>query len=257
MTQPGFVAPTTPGWWVRTNRIGTNKTGYNWDITAVGGRDSLGRASGSYDWAGSAAGLTVNLRYIAGASVEDSSITIPAHQAGDLIVICATSFASIPVKPDPPSTGAPNWIDIDSDGSSGGMLTNYFIAVDNATISGPWNNSNDMMVAVFRGQGPTPIGAHAIRHGATGTTIPSPSGVTLTNDDGSSQLLYFYRTTNLASSSWDPAPAGYTRRAATTEPSSFSVCFNTKDDTTSDGVVNQGTIGSGVTFHSAIVEILN
>jgi hypothetical protein len=58
MTQPGFVAPTTPGWWVRTNRIGTNKTGYNWDITAIGHRDSLGTAEGDYGWAaGSAVGI--------------------------------------------------------------------------------------------------------------------------------------------------------------------------------------------------------
>lgn len=36
MTEPGYIAPAAPGWWVRKDRIGTTETEYTWDTTAVG-----------------------------------------------------------------------------------------------------------------------------------------------------------------------------------------------------------------------------
>jgi hypothetical protein len=199
--------------------------------------------------------LTINLRYIAGDSIESQTIAIPTHQVGDIIVICATSFSSFVSAPSP-ADPVPAWNVLDNDSTGGGMITAYFQAVATNTASGFWSNANDVMVAVLRGAGPTPIGSHAIVDGASGTVVPAPA-VTLTNNDGSSQLLHFYRTTNLASSAWDAAPAGYTRRATTNVASGSSVCFNTKDDTTSDGAVSQGTTQAGVAYHAATIEILN
>lgn len=56
MTEPGFVAPASPGWWVRTNRVGTNANTYGFDFTATGGRPSIGIGAMSYGWALTGAG---------------------------------------------------------------------------------------------------------------------------------------------------------------------------------------------------------
>lgn len=57
MTKPGYVNPPAPGWWVRTGRVGTNASGYDWESEVTGARDSMGTASGSYGWGGSAASV--------------------------------------------------------------------------------------------------------------------------------------------------------------------------------------------------------
>lgn len=36
MTEPGYVAPASPGWWVRTQRIGVADTGYEWQTSVAG-----------------------------------------------------------------------------------------------------------------------------------------------------------------------------------------------------------------------------
>lgn len=56
MTQPGYVAPPAPGWWVRTNRVGLAATQYRWDVAVAGARASIGDTGGAYGWAGTATG---------------------------------------------------------------------------------------------------------------------------------------------------------------------------------------------------------
>lgn len=57
MTQPGYVAPTSPGWWVRSHRVGTAESEYDWGSTVTGLRQPAGLAAGRYRWAITAAGI--------------------------------------------------------------------------------------------------------------------------------------------------------------------------------------------------------
>lgn len=41
MTEPGYIAPPPPGWWVRKDRIGTAEVEYAWDTHAVGLKPSI------------------------------------------------------------------------------------------------------------------------------------------------------------------------------------------------------------------------
>jgi len=36
VTQPGYVSPPSPGWWVRTDRVGTSETGFDWETSMAG-----------------------------------------------------------------------------------------------------------------------------------------------------------------------------------------------------------------------------
>lgn len=192
---------------------------------------------------------------IAGASAAATSVAIPTHQVGDLLVVCAYrgSTATVPTVPTAGGT-VPTWGAIDSaSGSSNAIITRAAVATATNHTTGTWTNANEIAVLVIRGQDTTWLGGHAVSAGSGGSSgganIASAS-TTLTDSTGSSLLLYFWGIRS--ASSWGSAPAGQTR--ATT--SDRLVC-NTKDDSTSDGSLNQGvTTPTSQSYRSAIIEVL-
>lgn len=56
MTEPGAVEAPSPGWWVRTNRIGTDTISYGFIAYAEGLTPARGDVDSDYAWAGSAVG---------------------------------------------------------------------------------------------------------------------------------------------------------------------------------------------------------
>lgn len=97
MTQPGHVNPATPGWWVRTNRIGTNTSEYGFSVSATGARDYVGGASGAYGWAGTMVGVktapvfsAVGAPFTGGASPFTGSYT--AVSGADVFVAVVAQF---------------------------------------------------------------------------------------------------------------------------------------------------------------------
>jgi hypothetical protein len=261
MTEPGFVAPTTPGWWVRTNRIGTGKTGINVATTAVGGRPSRGRASGSYGWVGSASGHS--RASFAGANVAaDTSVPIPTHVAGNLIVIFArNSGATTPGKPSAGGT-VPAWVNGVSGGSSFALCrTVSFVATANNHTSGVWTNTDGLIAVVITApNASTPIGGQAVGTTASTANICTAPAVTMTNTDGTSILLHFFGWgdgSNPVTSISATAPAGYTQRVQLVDGANLiGLCLDTKNVTTTDGAVNQSS-NSSPWYTGATVEILS
>ena len=194
-------------------------------------------------------------------AANSSSVTIPTHAVGDLIVIFAHHpNGNISV----PSAGGtvPAWVNIDNESSSyANCRTARFIATATNHTSGTWTGANGMIAVVLRGANPTtPIGGHALSaQSATGNTCPG-AAVTMTKTDGSSTLLQFYGYGDGVNSftSIAAAPAGYTRRVTGTYAGTpgVGVCLNTKDVTTSDGAVAQ-TSTSNCWTRGATVEILS
>lgn len=183
-------------------------------------------------------------------SVATTSVAIPTHAVGQLILIFAftNSGASIPA-PTPGGT-VPAWTDIDT---AAGIKVARFTATATNHTSGTWSFASHLMAVVLSNQAASPVGGHAVAT-ATTTTVTAPS-VTMSNTSGSSMLLHYHATNALSGAAWASAPAGYTRRAASVLSGGASTCLNTKDDTTSDGAVSQGTT-SNATYRSATVEIL-
>lgn len=186
-----------------------------------------------------------------------TSVPIPTHQVGDLVVLCAANdyATQAPTKPSAGGT-VPNWNYIDNaDGS--GIATSWFTATATNTTSGSWTNTSRMIAVVLRGQNATtPIGGHASQRGTSSGPSTAPA-VTLDHTDGSSVLLYFHAHSTLNSTVWDAAPTGYTRRAASGTGFQPGLVLNTKDSTTSDGSVSQTGGQNFSNYTAATVEVRN
>ena len=130
------------------------------------------------------------------AAAASSSIALPAHQAGDLIIITAhrnsTSLAARPAGwSGPAGAGA--------DGVS--VIWGWKIAESNAEVSGTWTSANHLIARVWRGA--SGVGATAVANVANDTVIPIP-GVTLQGSAASS-ILDRFAVGRLATSLSTPA----------------------------------------------------
>lgn len=171
------------------------------------------------------------------------TVTIPAHQVGDEIILFAFDYNSATLAK--PSAGGtvPAWVDLDTktDGSSFSARTASFRATATNHTSGTWGTFATRMIAVVV-RGASGIGPHDGAFSQLGPDCVAPA-VPMQQRDGTSVLLHFHGTRQLGGvtfGQWDAAPAGYTRLAETTGASQ-GICVNSKDDTASDGAAGQAT----------------
>lgn len=200
------------------------------------------------------------VQFVGANASTSGSVTIPAHLVGDTIVLAAYNphATQAPTKPTAAGT-VPNWNYIDNANSAGGsgITTAQFIATATNTTSGTWSNASYMIAVVLRGQNATtPIGGHASQGGSSSGPSPAPA-ITLDHTDGSSVVLEFHGHSNLSSTGWDSAPAGYTRRAASGSAFGPGLVLNTKDSSTSDGSVSQAGGQNFSNYAGAAVEVRN
>lgn len=185
----------------------------------------------------------MSLSRVGGSSAAATSIAIPAHQAGDIILIWAFRDGST-TPPTVPTAGGtvPSFTTIDGPAGANtcAAVCAYAVAAGTTDTSGTWTNATGMSVEVWRGQSSDPIGGHAQSGGsvASGGNIAIPA-ITLTDPTGNSVILAFagWRTVT----AWNAAPAGYTQQSqVATECEAL-----TKDSTTSDGTFNVSGTASG------------
>jgi hypothetical protein len=177
-----------------------------------------------------------------------TSLAIPEHAIGDLIVISA-SRASTTQATKPAAAGTvPAWVDIDAAAGANArsIRTAYFVATATNHTSGTWTNATAMSVTVIRGQFSTPIGGHATQNNASAASSVAPS-ITLTNTDGSSAILAIHAGVSLASG----VPSGYARIGEFTTP---GVVVNGKTVTTSVSTSSQPA-GFAAATSAAQIEI--
>lgn len=266
MTEPGSVVPPAPGWWVRSEHIGVGQGTYGWSSSTVGARAPQGHSSGTYGWTTADTIGLKNLPTFIGAngSVSSSTVTIPAHQIGDIITIFAFQGAGGGVFPIAQSASGtvPAWAVLDAANSAGTSSctsgTWYFVATATNHTSGIWSNVDGLIAAVIRNPAASPIGGHADAGGVAGTSGPAAPTVTLTHADGTSLLLHFFGLRlGGAWSAYNGAPTGYTQRVATATGTWGGVCLDTKNVTTTDGSIIQpvNASPSGNEYRGATIEI--
>jgi len=193
-------------------------------------------------------------------TVTAGAITMPSHNAGDLIVmyVHASPVSTLPTVPTAGGT-VPTWNVLKSTAG-----TNYSNARlvwawgTGSTTSGTWTNADLFTVAVLRGANTTvPIGGNAISTVAAASTSTAPA-ITLANSDGSSQLLHFHGFGDAVNTigTISATPTNYTQRVGTVLTTKLAGVLNTKDVTTTDGSVGQSISGAAWNS-SASVEILS
>lgn len=188
------------------------------------------------------------------------SVTLPAHSAGDLIVVYAFHTNTGPPTLPTAAGSVPQFVVIDQgNGSFNSLTTAYAVATSNVHTSGTWANATGMIAVVLRGaKNSSPVGGHAIVATGFGQPTSAPA-VTLVKTDGSSALLHFWGIGDSSNSSittgWSGTPAGYTERVSAQYASNNRIlALLTKDDTTSDGAV--GHTGGNPWFLNTSIEIL-
>jgi hypothetical protein len=191
-----------------------------------------------------------------GATGSATSVALPTHAVGDIIVIYAdrTSTGAAPGKPSAGGT-VPTWTDITVNNTNG-LRTAYAVATATNHTSGTWTTGGTRIAVVLSGQASIPIGGAAVNYSSSVTTSVTAPAITMSDTRGNSQILHFYTATS-GSFSWSAAPGGYTSRLSVDgTPGTPGYRVLTKNTTTSDGAIAQ-SIGSGPSQGwSASVEVL-
>jgi len=203
--------------------------------------------------------------YVAGSSSAfATSVTLPAHQPGDYIVIYTHTTGNSNTPTPPASSGTvPSWIytGAQSFGDAGWATSraHYCIATASNHTSGTWTGSVGGMVAVVIRRA-TGIGRYANAF-QTATPWSAPT-VTLTKTSGTSVVLHFFGWgdgTLTVPASISTAPAGYTQQLATrtgTGASTVALSLLTKNVTDSAPAVSL-TSAAGTVYGTHItIEIV-
>lgn len=191
-----------------------------------------------------------------GQATGTTSATLPAHQAGDLIVAYAfrdagTGTPSLPAGwtgyNGPSGNGLPN--------SLSGQCSHrlgYRIATDSNTVSGTWTNATSVVFLVYRN---ALVGAYADSLTSSGTTIAYPGLSPLTVTDGTSWVAAFcgMRSTNTAA---ETPPAGMTLRANVLDSTDEASGFDTNGGISSWTAVNVAGGGTASGRGTVVVELV-
>lgn len=188
----------------------------------------------------------MTVSYVGANAAAATSVTIPAHQVGDLILIFAYRDGSN-TSPTTPTAGGtvPTWINISSVGSNTNSTNfRYAVATSTTTTSGTWTNATEILCMVYRGAS---IGANGGTGGAS-TTISYPA-ITLQRQDNSSWVVGIagHRTaTNV-----EVAPSGMTNRIST----GTELAGHDSDGTRTNWTAQSVTVNASSGWRSSVVEL--
>lgn len=144
------------------------------------------------------------ISYVSSASAASNTVAMPAHQAGDIIVVFAYRDASAVVP-----TLAPGFINqSSSSGGTDGFRVGYKFAKSASETVGTWTNANAVAVNVYRGVGS--LGGGTFSSGSS-TTISYPTGASFMKANSTSWAVSFAghaTATNMTTNT----PAGHTHR---------------------------------------------
>lgn len=184
-----------------------------------------------------------------GAATGVTTATLPAHQAGDLILVFAyrDGLATAPSLP----TGYTN-IQAPA-GSTNAARIGFRRALGSSETVGTWTNATSVIAMVFRGVDPvTAIGVSASTTGSS-TTISYPNAGTMNFADGDSTVVRAagHRSTNVAI---ETLPAGYTLAATVADATDEAAAFYRVGET-SAALVTTAVGGTASGFAAVTVEI--
>lgn len=184
------------------------------------------------------ADTTGAIEYISSAATEGTTISMPTHQTGDLLVMVAgrddsTTAPSVPGGWSQPSSPT-------NTGTSTAMTVAYKFAASSSETSGTWTNAGALAAHVLRGANTTtPLIKHSGNNG-TGTTVDY-AGATMTWPGESWGLRSaIHSSTNTA---LNTVPSGYTNRANNSTPSVMEIATHDTNGAASSIVFGSTSVG--------------
>jgi len=191
----------THGWEVAASPGGTAPDGLqlHWSIDKGTRRSSQG-------WEPEAG---AGLRFIGAAAANGISMTLPAHEAGDLLVMFAfrdgaSGAPSVPAGWSTWGTG--------SGAGNAASVGGYKVATSDSETSGDWTAATGLICQVYRGQRVAgAIGGNGDTGATSGTTVTYPA-VTMT-DGGGTSLIAGFAGHSAGNTNVQNAPVGMVNRA--------------------------------------------
>lgn len=201
--------------------------------------------------------VKLNVTLKSSASAASTSVAMPTHAAGDILIMFAARDGNTNPPPQPSAGGTvPTWNTI-STGSTGTFYASrlsWAVATASNHTSGTWSNADVVAVAVMSTNNGSPIGGNAQSGGDTNTSSATAPAITLTDASGMSAILHFFAAFSGTSRTWGSVPSGY--NVHTSLNGTNMVRLLTKVTTTTDGAVSQFISGTVSGFRSASVEVL-
>jgi hypothetical protein len=175
-----------------------------------------------------------------------TSVSIPTHQVGDLILIVAWNGLSTTI----PTIPAAGFTTIRTQsGNAWALVLAFQIATTTTTTSGTWTNATSVTVGVYRGA--TGVGASISRTPGSSTSCVWDS-LNLTNNNWNISWVVGLAATRTTVSGNPVAPTGRTERINT----GYNRWWDTNGPITGNYTSQSSTMTSQ-TYASAVVEIVS
>lgn len=190
------------------------------------------------------------------ASAAATSVAIPAHQPGDMILIFARGTAAAPGAP-AASGNVPTWIPTQSAfANSIGLTSRYCIATSSTHTTGTWTSATHICVLVLRADAGNILGygGSSTGNGTAVQTIVYPA-LTLTDADGSSWGVRCGTRATAVTAVGTP-PTGWTNQIVQPAGASALMSVHTQAGITSNpGADTVSTAGSNAAYRAHTIEI--
>jgi hypothetical protein len=181
-----------------------------------------------------------------GSAAGGTTATIPAHQAGDIIL----GFGFRDGSTSPPTVPA-GWTTLQTNNVNTGGAVAFKVAAGSSETSGSWTSANTLLVMVYRG--PSGVGASAMANGlgsVLGVDYPA-----LTLASGSSWVVAFAGHRNVDTALETP-PAGTVLRIDHVTAACECVSFDTNSAASAWTAKTVTVGGSSGRWCSASIELL-
>jgi len=184
------------------------------------------------------------------ATASATTVTPPAHLAGDLILIFAYRSGS---------TTAPTLPNgyksiLTKAGTSCSARVGYKIATSTSDASGTWTNATEMVCHVYRASVGTPLPAAFASSASTTNTVNYPA-ITLADTSGNSWVVGFGGVNN-TTETIATAPSGMTNESSITGAAAAAAGHDTNGGVTTWASTNATTTGTAGNSVSCVVEVM-
>jgi hypothetical protein len=151
------------------------------------------------------------ISFIGSATAVGDSVTLPSHQAGDLIVVFAVSNNNLVTEP----------VDYEVVGNGGPSMNaamGYKIAANGSEVSGTWTNSQVIIAAIYRSSDKVLTAGTTVRAGSASSS--SISYGSLPGDQFLNSWVIACGAAENSTATVGTAPSGMTNRTTVTDGTS-------------------------------------